>query len=66
MTTGLMFAGAHGFEGAVSAFANGQSFNRIRAAAAENHAAGQEKPVRAVRGLFTNPADLRWHSKYRR
>lgn len=66
MTTDLMFAGAHGFEGAVSAFASGQSFNRIRAAAAENHAVGQEKSVQAVRGLFTNPADSRWHSKYRR
>lgn len=66
MTTGLMFAGAHGFEGAVSAFARGQSFREIRDAAARNHAAGQEKSVRAVRGLFTNPADPRWSSKYRR
>jgi hypothetical protein len=66
MTTGLMFAGAHGFEGAVSAFAHGHSFSRIREAAATNHATGQEKPVRAVRGLFTNPADPRWRSNHRR
>lgn len=66
MTTGLIFAGAHGFEGALSAFAQARSFGQIRAAAAENHAAGQDKSVRAVRGLFTNPADPRWRSKHRR
>lgn len=60
MTTSLMFAGAHSFEGAVSAFAGGRSLAGIRRAAATNHATGQGKPLRAVWRAFTNPSDRRW------
>ena len=59
-TRSLMFAGAHSFEGAVSAFAAGGGLAAIREGAARNHAAGQGKPVARVRGAFTNPAHGRW------
>jgi hypothetical protein len=60
MTTSLMFAGAHGFEGAVSAFARGDKLPAIHRSAAANHAQGQKKSLRAVWSAFTNPADRRW------
>jgi hypothetical protein len=60
MTTSLMFAGAHGFEGAVSAFARGEGLSAIHRGAATNHALGQKKSLRAVWSAFTNPADKRW------
>lgn len=61
MTADFLFAGAHAFEGAVRAFAEGGSYAAIRAGAAESYAAGQGKPVKKVRGAFTNPAD--WHDR---
>ncbi len=60
MTTDFMFAGAHGFDGAVSAFAEGRSLAAIRAGAAARYAEGQGKDVKRVSGAFTNPADPRW------
>ena len=60
MTTSFMFAGAHSFEGAVTAFAQGRSLARIRTAAATNHARGQGKTLKRVRGAFTNPSHKRW------
>ena len=60
MTTSLLFAGAHSFEGAVTAFAKGQSLRRIRQQAAANYAQGQGKSIRRVQGAFTNPSDKRW------
>ncbi len=60
MTTSLMFAGAHSFEGAVSALAQGQSLKELRRAAAQNHAKGQGRPFARVLGAFTNPSDGRW------
>ena len=60
MTTSLLFAGAHSFEGAVSAFANGNSLAQIRNRAVKNYARGQKKLFRRVRGGFTNPSDKRW------
>lgn len=63
MTTSLLFAGAHSFEGAVSAFAEADSLRDIRRAAAINHAKGQGKAYRRVLGAFTNPSDRRW-SRY--
>ncbi len=60
MTKTLLFAGAHGFEGAVSAFARAKSLARIRRAAATSYARGQDKTVRQVFSAFTNPSDKRW------
>lgn len=65
MTTSLLFAGAHGFEGAVSAFAEGKSLSGVRTSAAKNYATGQDKPLRNVTGAFTNPADTRWKRYFR-
>jgi len=60
MTTSLLFAGAHSFEGAVTSFARGQPLRSVRNAAARSYAAGQGKPTLRVRGDFTNPSDRRW------
>ena len=60
MTTSLLFAGAHSFEGAVSAFARGDDLASIRTAAAKNHAKGQGRTLKQVHGAFTNPSDRRW------
>ena len=60
MTKTLLFAGAHSFEGAVSAFARARSLSRIRRAAATSYATGQDKTVRRVWSAFTNPSDRRW------
>jgi hypothetical protein len=60
MTTQFMFAGAHAFEGAATAFAKAGSLRAIRTAAARNHAIGQRKPFARVLGLFTNPSHPRW------
>lgn len=60
MTTSLMFAGAHSFEGAVSAVAQAKTLRQVRSAAAVNHAAGQKKTYQRVLGAFTNPSDKRW------
>ncbi len=62
MTTSLLFAGAHSFEGAVKSFARGQSLPKIRHQAASNYSKGQGKPLRKVKGAFTNPSDKRWGS----
>jgi hypothetical protein len=64
MTTSLMFAGAHSFEGAVSAFAKKKGLAAIRRNAAKNHGIGQDKELRRVHGAFTNPSDRRWR-RYR-
>jgi hypothetical protein len=60
MTKTLLFAGAHSFEGAVSAFAQGGTLRQIRSAAIQAYATGQGKTVRQVAGAFTNPSDRRW------
>jgi hypothetical protein len=60
MTADLLFAGAHAFEGAVLAFAEGRDLAGIRRRAAENYAAGQGRPLARVLGAFTNPSDRRW------
>ena len=59
-TRSLLFAGAHAFEGAVSAFAAGDSLAGIRESAVRAYAAGQGKPLPRVRAAFTNPADRKW------
>lgn len=59
-TRSLLFAGAHAFEGAVSAFAAGEDLTGIREGAVRAYAAGQKKPLPRVRAAFTNPADRRW------
>jgi len=60
MTTSLLFAGAHSFEGAVRAFAEGGTLAQIRARAAESYARGQDKPFVRAHSAFTNPSDRRW------
>jgi hypothetical protein len=60
MTRDFVFAGAHGFEGAASAFAAGADLGTIRAAAARAYAAGESKPLSRVDGAFVNPSDRRW------
>ena len=60
MTTSLMFAGAHSFEGAVRGFARGESLGGIRKSAVSAYAIGQDKPEQRVRVVFTNPSDKRW------
>ncbi len=60
MTTSLMFAGAHSFEGAVRGFARGESLGGIRKSAVSAYARGQGKPAQRVRVVFTNPSDKRW------
>lgn len=62
-TRSLLFAGAHSFEGAVTAFARGSGLAGIRDGAARAYAAGEGKPLARVRAAFTNPADLRWRSR---
>jgi hypothetical protein len=59
-TRSLLFAGAHSFEGAVTAFAQGSDLAGIRDAAARAYAAGEGKPLARVRAAFTNPADRGW------
>lgn len=59
-TRSLLFAGAHAFEGAVSAFAAGGTLSGIREGAVRAYASGQKKPLPRVRAAFTNPADRRW------
>jgi hypothetical protein len=60
LTRTLLFAGAHAFEGAVSAFAAGRDMAAIREGAVRAYATGQGKPPARVRTAFTNPADPRW------
>jgi hypothetical protein len=62
-TRTLLFAGAHAFEGAVTAFAGGVDLATIRTAAARAYAAGQGKPVARVQSAFTNPSDRRWKQR---
>jgi hypothetical protein len=62
-TRSLLFAGAHAFEGAVSAFAEGKSLDGIREGAVRAYAAGQDKPLPRVRAAFTNPADRKWENR---
>ena len=59
-TRSLMFAGAHSFEGAVSALADGRNLAEIRKQAVRNYANGQGKTARQVGRVFTNPTDKRW------
>ena len=63
LTRSLLFAGAHAFEGAVSAFARGADMADIREAAARSYATGEGKPLARVRAAFTNPADRRWRNR---
>ncbi len=66
MTRDLLFAGAHSFDGAVRAFADGAPLAGLRAAAARAYADGQRKPLAHVDAAFTNPADERWLPTLRR
>lgn len=59
-TRWLLFAGAHSFEGAVTALAQGKNLAGIRRAAINNYARGQGKKASRVGGAFTNPSDKRW------
>ncbi len=59
-TRWLLFAGAHSFEGAVSALASGKNLAGIRRQAVRNYANGQGKKASRVSGAFTNPSDKRW------
>ena len=59
-TRSLLFAGAHAFEGAVSAFAAGDTLAGVRESAVRAYATGQGKPLPRVRAAFTNPADRKW------
>lgn len=60
MTNDFLFAGAHAFEGAVSAFAAGGDLAALRRAAAEHYAAGEGRTFAHVARAFTNPSDPRW------
>ncbi len=62
-TRSLLFAGAHAFEGAVTAFAQGQDLAGVRDGAVRAYAAGQDKPLARVRAALTNPADPRWKNR---
>jgi hypothetical protein len=62
-TRSLLFAGAHAFEGAVTAFAEGLDLGDIRDGAARAYAAGQGKPFARARAAFTNPADPHWKNR---
>jgi hypothetical protein len=62
-TRSLLFAGAHAFEGAVTAFAQGLDMANIREGAVRAYAVGQGKPLPRVRAAFTNPADRRWKNR---
>jgi hypothetical protein len=62
-TRSLLFAGAHAFEGAVSAFAEGDSLAGIRESAVRAYAAGQGKPLSRVRAALTNPTDRKWKNR---
>jgi hypothetical protein len=66
MTRTLLFAGAHSFEGAVRALAEGRDFAGIRRTAIQAYATGQGKPAARVAGGFTNPADRRWKGNRKR
>lgn len=63
MTKWLLFAGAHSFEGAVRALAEGRDLAGIRRAAIHAYASGQGKTPGRVSGAFTNPADKRWKGR---
>jgi hypothetical protein len=60
MTRDFLFAGSHAFEGAVRAFAAGQSLADIRVAGARAYADGENKPYARIQYAFTNPADPHW------
>ncbi|HKE20627.1 MAG TPA: hypothetical protein VKB80_37390 [Kofleriaceae bacterium] len=62
-TRSLLFAGAHAFEGAVVAFAQGATLGGIRDGAAHAYAAGQDRPFARARAAFTNPADVHWKNR---
>lgn len=65
MTSTLLFAGAHGFGGAVRAFLEGADYREIRARTARTYGQGQGKSWRRVLSAFTNPSDRRWR-RYRK
>jgi hypothetical protein len=60
LTRSLLFAGAHGFEGAVTAFARGGSLVAVHDGAADAYARGQARPFARARAAFTNPASRLW------
>jgi hypothetical protein len=60
MTRDFLFAGAHAFEGVVSAFADGGSLAALRKGAIRNYAKGQDKTEKHVGGAFTNPSHNKW------
>ena len=60
MTADLLFAGSMSLEGAVRAFADGESYAAIRVAAARAYADEEKKPFARVQSLFINPGDRRW------
>jgi hypothetical protein len=60
MTNDFLFAGAHAFEGVVTAFARGGTLSEIRTLATAQYAQGEGETVRHVGRVFTNPAEPRW------
>jgi hypothetical protein len=60
MTRDFLFANAAPLEATVLAFAGGESYAKLRSAAAAAYAKVQKKEVRKVAGAFTNPSDRRW------
>jgi hypothetical protein len=60
MTNDFLFAGAHAFEGVVTAFARGGDLAAMRRAAAVQYAAGEGRTIAHVARAFTNPSDPRW------
>jgi hypothetical protein len=60
MTSDFLFAGAHAFEGAVSAFVEGGSYYAIRDGAATNYAKGQDREKKVIAYAFVNPSSRRW------
>ncbi|HZS38425.1 MAG TPA: hypothetical protein VFF06_16435 [Polyangia bacterium] len=63
MTRDFLFAGSHSFEGAVRAFAAGESLAGIRVAAARAYADGEGKSFARVQYAFTNPSDAHWKKR---
>jgi hypothetical protein len=60
MTRDYLFAGAHAFEGTITAFAEGGTLASLRKGAIRNYAKGQDKTEQHVGGAFTNPSHAKW------
>ncbi len=65
MTRDLLFANAAPLEAAILAYTSGGGYAEIRRAATAAYAGVQNETVKHVSGVFTNPADKRWHATTR-